>query len=520
MPQYVEFNGDVIEFPDDMSDDEISAVLSKQTGTPEPATPPVQQEAQPTGDVAADPEAAMFANQAPTPESTMPSVMPEPRSGSFVKDLFADFGSANELASQIQKSNPVFNAADRFQSGVAKSMAAPFIGGAQLVGETANLAGADFNTQGMVKAADELLGDSSGVAGKAGEVIGAVLNPLYRAIGNRLGLPASTTGQAIGKGAATGATAAALNPIQSEEYWAQKGLEVAAGGATGGALGAAFGKEVVNSRLAVDKAFKESSAAIQAVKDQGIKFSRAVTFKVDQNIKVAIGADITDGLKNPKLGQVRTALKNFKAKAERTDGDLMVFEELKRDAAAIINNSKAPNEAKKAAYAIRNVVDDLFANVDERSIKSGTKEGIKMLIEGRAASRAAHRANEIQKVMDNAQRAAASRKNLSYPKALAAQLEKLAAKPDEVLLKNFTAEEIKQLRKLSKGGMWDKAEGLLASLSDMRAWLAAAGSAPVTSGSTLVIPVAAAAGKRAANRLAGSVREAGLQGMISDIMAP
>lgn len=75
MPQYVEYNGEVIEFPDDMSDDEIVAVLKAQeaptpeqptTPAPTPApmpTPTPVQPAQEQPDVT-DPEAALVGQEA------------------------------------------------------------------------------------------------------------------------------------------------------------------------------------------------------------------------------------------------------------------------------------------------------------------------------------------------------------------------------------------------------------------------------------------------------------------------
>lgn len=524
-----EINGQEIETDAELTDAQIDEIAKELSGgataaptPPEVSTPSPAAPEAPTAssDAPADPEAALVAPEIKQVAET-PRVTPEPqkeRTGSWIENLFADFKDANKMANQIQENSPLFSNLDRFQSGVAKSMAAPFVGGAQLAGEGLNLAGANLDTQSMVKAADAALGDSSGVAGSAGQVVGSVINPLYRAIGSRLGLKAATTGQALAKGVATGATSAALNPVQSEEYWATKGLEMAAGGAVGGALGAAFGKQVVNSRQMVDKAFKDSSNLIDAAKD--VQFRPVVATKTAQDIGKSVSGAVEGGLKHPDLGTVRTALKNFRIKAANSNGSIMAYEELKRDAAKIINNPKAPAAAKKAAYALRNTVDDLFSTVDDRAVLAGSKEGIKTLIQGREVSRAAHRANIIQEVMDKAQIQAAAKGGTSYPKALQAELQKLAAKPNKVLLKNFSPEEVAELRKLSKGNGYDSLERMLGTLSGHWGALAAVGGAPITAGGSLAVPVAAAVGRKGAEKLGGSVREAGLQGMISNILAP
>ncbi len=358
-----------------------------------------------------------------------------PQESSFLGKLFSGIKSSS-AALKAAGMGQVFDPADRFQSGISKGLAAPFVGGAQLAGEAANLAGAGIDTQSMVKAADEALGDSSGVAGAAGEVAGTLINPLYRAITNRFGLPAKSVAGAGGKGVAVGSLSAALNPTQEEEYWAQKALETGGGAVLGGSLGVAFGKQVLNTRTAVDDAFKNAQASYNSLEELGLKFRPVVATKTTQDITKAVEKEIVGGLRGKDLSKVRGIIRKFRMEAGKSDGSLAAYERLKQQAALLINSAGNNTDQKKAAYIVRNAVENMLSTVDERAVKAGSKEAIAKLKESRGLFRAASRANVIQQVMDEAKKIASAKGGVSYPKALAQQLEKLAL-DDKVLAKNF-----------------------------------------------------------------------------------
>lgn len=442
-----------------------------------------------------------------------------PQESSFLGKLFSGIKSSS-AALKAAGMGQVFDPADRFQSGISKGLAAPFVGGAQLAGEAANLAGAGIDTQSMVKAADEALGDSSGVAGAAGEVAGTLINPLYRAITNRFGLPAKSVAGAGAKGVATGSVSAALNPTQEEEYWAQKALETGGGAVLGGSLGVAFGKQVLNTRTAVDDAFKNAQASYNSLEELGLKFRPVVATKTTQDITKAVEKEIVGGLRGKDLSKVRGIIRKFRMEAGKSDGSLAAYERLKQQAALLINSAGNNTDQKKAAYIVRNAVENMLSTVDERAVKAGSKEAIAKLKESRGLFRAASRANVIQQVMDEAKKIASAKGGVSYPKALAQQLEKLAL-DDKVLAKNFSAKEIAALRKLSKGSKMDTLEGALNTASSLLGYIGSGALAYGTGGvSALAIPVAASVGKRIAARGAGAVREEGLQGMLTNIIAP
>jgi len=442
-----------------------------------------------------------------------------PQESGFLGKLFSGIKSSS-AALKAAGMGQVFDPADRFQSGISKGLAAPFVGGAQLAGEAANLAGAGIDTQSMVKAADEALGDSSGVAGAAGEVAGTLINPLYRAITNRFGLPAKSVAGAGGKGVAVGSLSAALNPTQEEEYWAQKALETGGGAVLGGSLGVAFGKQVLNTRTAVDDAFKNAQTSYKSLEELGLKFRPVVATKTTQDITKAVEKEIVGGLRGKDLSKVRGIIRKFRMEAGKSDGSLAAYERLKQQAALLINSAGNNADQKKAAYIVRNAVENMLSTVDERAVKAGSKEAIAKLKESRGLFRAASRANVIQQVMDEAKKIASAKGGVSYPKALAQQLEKLAL-DDKVLAKNFSAKEIAALRKLSKGSKMDTLEGALNTASSLLGYIGSGALAYGTGGvSVIAIPVAASIGKRIAARGAGAVREEGLQGMLTNIIAP
>ena len=449
----------------------------------------------------------------PTKEAPAPA----PKEESFLSKLFGDFSKANQLVNENQ--SDLSRGMQEFSGGVSKALVRPVVGAAQLGMEGAKLAGVDLgDSNKMVAAAEKGLtsafGETEGYAGQAGEIGGAVINPVNKLFG----LPAKTLGGATVKGTAAGMTQAALNPTQTEDYWVNKAKDVAIGGATGLTLGAAFGKQVSQTRDIVDETFSKSNNLFEAVKGAGLKLRPATAQKMTKSIAARIDEEIPSGLKGRDMAKVRDLIRKFRIDNGKADGGLESFERLRRKAAKLVANAGDNADQREAAYIIRAAVDDVFSNVNKNMIKAGDSAAVEKLLDARGLYRSASRANILQKVLDDAKDAAGTVRGLSYPDALAQKLTKLATSKN--LQYNFTPEEIKMLKKLSKGGGFERTTELLGKLSSLPSLVASGAGALPSGGWSLAVPAGAAVLKEGTKRIASNLREEGVEKMIGGMLAP
>jgi len=440
-----------------------------------------------------------------------------PKEESFLSKLFGDFSKANQLVNENQ--SDLSRGMQEFSGGVSKALVRPVVGAAQLGMEGAKLAGVDLgDSNKMVAAAEKGLtsafGETEGYAGQAGEIGGAIINPVNKLFG----LPAKTLGGAAVKGAAAGMTQAALNPTQTEDYWVNKAKDVAIGGATGLTLGAAFGKQVSQTRDIVDETFSKSNNLFEAVKGAGLKLRPATAQKMTKSIAARIDEEIPSGLKGRDMAKVRDLIRKFRIDNGKADGGLESFERLRRKAAKLVANAGDNADQREAAYIIRAAVDDVFSNVDKKMIKAGDSAAVEKLLDARGLYRSASRANILQKVLDDAKDAAGTVRGLSYPDALAQKLTKLATSKN--LQYNFTPEEIKMLKKLSKGGGFERTTELLGKLSSLPSMVASGAGALPSGGWSLAVPAGAAVLKEGTKRITSNLREEGVEKMIGGMLAP
>jgi len=449
----------------------------------------------------------------PTKEAPAPA----PKEESFLSKLFGDFSKANQLVNENQ--SDLSRGMQEFSGGVSKALVRPVVGAAQLGMEGAKLAGVDLgDSNKMVAAAEKGLtsafGETEGYAGQAGEIGGAIINPVNKLFG----LPAKTLGGAAVKGTAAGVTQAALNPTQTEDYWVNKAKDVAIGGATGLTLGAAFGKQVSQTRDIVDETFSKSNNLFEAVKGAGLKLRPATAQKMTKSIAARIDEEIPSGLKGRDMAKVRDLIRKFRIDNGKADGGLESFERLRRKAAKLVANAGDNADQREAAYIIRAAVDDVFSNVDKKMIKAGDSAAVEKLLDARGLYRSASRANILQKVLDDAKDAAGTVRGLSYPDALAQKLTKLATSKN--LQYNFTPEEIKMLKKLSKGGGFERTTELLGKLSSLPSMVASGAGALPSGGWSLAVPAGAAVLKEGTKRITSNLREEGVEKMIGGMLAP
>ena len=454
----------------------------------------------------------------PKPEEAAPAPAPEPQEEqSFIGRMFSDFNKARQLVSENQ--SDLSRGMQEFSGGVSKGLVKPVVGAVQLGMEGAKAAGLDVgDSNKMVAAAEKgmtaAFGDTSGYAGQAGEITGAIVNPVNKLFG----VPAKTLGGATVKGAAAGMTQAALNPTQTEDYWVNKAQDVAIGGATGFGLGAAFGKQVSQTRDIVNETFSKSNNLFESVKDAGLKLRPSAAQKLTKNIAARVDEEIAAGLKGRDMAKVRAVITKFRIDAGKSEGSIESFERLRRKAAKLVANAGDNADQREAGYIIRAAVDDVFANMSKKMIKAGDPAAVEKLLEARGLYRSASRANVLQKVLDDAKDAASSVSGLSYPDALSQKLTKLATSKN--LHYNFTPDEIKMLKKLSKGGGFEATTRALGTLTSIPSMLASGAGFIPSGGFSLAIPAGAAVLKEGTKRIASNLRQEGVEKMIGGMLAP
>ena len=501
MPQYVEFNGDVIEFPDDMSDDEIAAVLSKQTGTPEPATPPAAapQETPPTQDMAADPEAAMM-QAVETGKTDYAGEVGQQlgltaRAGiKGLGALPAMFGDALNTAVNLMlpedKQLPMVS--DTIGK-LADAVAVPRNEQERVIGAAAETVASVISAGGIKAGVDWLV--SKGINQN-------VATKVAQEMGNKLGQQATA-------GSATAATAQ-----QVTESTDSAGIGLAAGLA----VGLLAGKNPKVASKTAQTVKQEASALYEQAKASNLRFKPVAGKLLDKRIVTALDED-TLPLKGEGMGSVREVMREFRASLKGGEGlGLEQVEKLRRSANNLIANAGGNQNQRSAGYVLRNAVDEFMGNVNGTMIKSGDKEGVKLLVQGRNTFRTASKASVLEDVLDRAKYLSEVDTKLDYGTAVQREITKLMKK-EKLLKANFTQAEINRLKSLSKGGKGlESFIKLVGGTVGLAGKTAAFVGAPSTGGLSLVGYGAGKGVQAGAQSVAASARSRGIQNEVNRIL--
>ena len=481
MPKYVEFNGNVIEFPDNMPDDEIAAVLSQQAAQP---TPEAKQPAS-----AEQPKEESFGSQ--LAHQAGMTVRAGIKGAGQMAALFGDaLNSAINLALPKDKQLPMLS--DTVNK-LADAVAVPANEQERVLDAAASTVAGVIANGGIKAGVDWLIskGVNSTVATKAAQELGKNL------------------GQQATAGAATAATAQQVTESTDSPLL---------GLAAGTAVGLITGKAPAAARKTADEAFQSANALYEKAKAAGLTFKPVAGRKLTVDIANALD-DSTLPLKGEGMGSVREVLRSFKSTFNDPDGvSLSAVEKLRRDANNLISNAGGNQNQRSAAYVIRNAVDDFMGNVNSNLIQKGDKAGIELLVAGRSTFRTAARANVLEDVLSAAKYKAEIDPNVDFAKALQKEVTALMRK-EKLLKANFTAEEIERLKSISKGGkgleMLLKGVGTMTGLAGKGAALV---NAPTTGGASLLGYLGARGVENAAKKAGAAVRQRGIEDEISRIL--
>lgn len=471
MPKYVEFNGNVIEFPDNLPDDEIAAVLSQQ------AAPAEQPKKEGLG--------SQLMHQAGM------TVRAGIKGAGQMASLFGDaLNSAINLALPKDKQLPMMSATI---NKLADAVAVPANEQERVLDAAATTVAGVIANGGIKAGVDWLVskGVNSTVATKAAQELGKNL------------------GQQATAGAATAATAQQVTESTDSPLL---------GLAAGTAVGVITGKAPAAARKTAQEAFDAANVLYEKAKASGLTFKAAAGRDLTKSI-VETMKDNTLSLSGSDMSQVRASLRNFRSTFNTPEGiKITDVEKLRRDANNLISNAGGNQNQRAAGYAIRNAIDEFMGNVDSTLIKSGDKEGIKLLVEGRGTFRTASRASILEDVLSAAKYKAEINPNTDFPKTIQKEITALLRK-EKLLKANFTEEEIARLKDVAKGGkgleMLLKGVGLGTGLAGKAAALV---NAPTTGGASLLGYLGAKGVEMAAQKAGAAARQRGIEDEISRIL--
>lgn len=470
--------------------------------TPTPEEPPatvVPQEAPPTQDMADDPEAAMMqaveTGQTDYAGEVGQQLGLTARAGiKGLTALPAMFGDALNTAVNLMlpedKQLPMVS--DTIGK-LADAVAVPRNEQERVIGAAAETVASVISVGGIKAGVDWLVskGINQNVATKVAQEMGSKL------------------GQQSTAGAATATTAQ-----QVTESTDSAGLGLAAGLA----VGLLAGKNPKVAAKTAQMVKQEANALYEQAKAANVRLKPVAGKLLDRRIVTALNDD-TLPLKGEGMGSVREVLRTFRASFGNKDGiSLEQVEKLRKDANNLIANAGGNQNQRSAGYILRNAVDEFMGSVRSPMVKSGDKEGIKLLIQGRQTFRTASKASVLEDVLDRARHISEVDTNIDYAKAVQREMTKLMKK-EKLLKANFTPAEIGRLKSISKGGrgleMFIKGVGGFVGVAGRGAALVGV---PSTGGASLVGYGAAKGVEAGARAAAGSARTRGIEREVGRII--
>ena len=473
MAQYVQVGNDVIEFPDNMTDADISAALSKAN---QPAMPvPAKEEPSMLSKLGR--QAGLATRAGITGLTSVPAAM-------------ADFlaGGVN-LATGAQTMKP----------------------SSQGLQELMTYAGLPVAETGMERAAQAGMGAMTGTGAQAAlaKQAGGMLAPLAANLSKQLPV--------------AGVAGAASQPV-AEETFALTGSPIAAtiaGMATGAVVGGATGR-------GVDKLTGKPSAPPVTLEDIKQRSQRAYTSMEQQGITVkpmaalSMVRNIRNSLDNagfipndPGTQRINALVDNYEAIIGNQRVPFTTLEKM-RSMATTLKSSGSPDERRLAGIVVSGI-DNKLSSLSGRDIMSGTG-GVDKAVESVMSARKDWRTMSKAAVLDDVLNVAEVKQlnpNASESELIRKGLINLANSKSKMSL--FSKTEQNAIKAVAKGGVTDPLLSLAAKFNPQRSQLVAGASlaGAVSNPLAAVVPTVGFT----ADKLQNYLRAAQTKGLISNILS-
>lgn len=478
MPQYIEFNGETVEFPDNMSDAQIAAALKgKPTTTP-----------------------------APAPQRTVG------------QDLTRQLGLTGRAIVE-GASAPVNAVAD-------------FLSGAYNVG--ANLLGSESRMPSMSQAQSQALtklgvptpetGLERAVQAGTQAMVGT---GSQAAIAKPLGQAAAPLTQGMAKQLPISGAAGMASQATAEKTKAETDSDLGAtvmgmlagtiaGGATGKAIG---GAEKMGAKpspvLTIDDVKQRAQRSYTAMEDQGVYVKpKSVLDMLNSTEQSLVNANF-----NPKMDAHKPVAQLLEQLRDMTGTQRVSFTKLEqmRSAATDLKNATDPATRKFAGQVVTKIDDYLstLGSGDVIAAKGDVGKAVESVQNARKDWRNLSRASILEDALNVAEAKAIDPK-ASEGELIRRQLINLAADKDK--MKAFSTREQNAIKSVAAGGTTDPLLSLIARFNPQRSQLTAG----AIGAGALTNPVAAggtAAAGFTADKLQSLLRRKQTEGLISNLLS-
>jgi len=470
MAQYVQVGKDVIEFPDNMSDAEIGAALSKAN---QPVTP-VSPKEEPSMLSKLGRQAGLATRAGITGLTSVPAAM-------------ADFlaGGVN-LATGSQTMKPS-------SQGLQELMTA---------------AGLPVAETGMERAAQAGMGAMTGTGAQAvlAKQIGGVVAPLAANLSKQI--PAAGVSGALSQPVAEEALSLTDSPLAATIAGMAAGAVV--GGATGRGIDKATGKP--NAPITLGDIKQRSQRAYTQMEQQGITVKPTSALSMVKDIRS--GLDDAGFIQNdPGTQRINALVDNYEQIIGTQRVPFTTLEKM-RSMATTLKSSGSPDERRLAGIVVSGI-DKKLSSLSGRDIMSGTG-GVDKAVESVMNARKDWRTMSKAAVLDDVLNVAEVKQlnpNASESELIRKGLINLATNKSKMSL--FSEAEQNAIKSVAKGGVTDPLLSLAAKFNPQRSQLVAGASlaGAVNNPLAAAVPVAGFA----ADKLQSALRQRAMSRLMSDV---
>lgn len=500
MAKYVEFKGDVVEFPDSMSDDDIASVLSKQSAPTKKEAAPKQEESMGSEILR---QVGLTARGALSGISSLPAMAGDVIN-TGINAMLPEGVAPLQMPSQVIQKGMTAAGLPEPKNQLERAVQAG-VGAMTGVGTEAALVKAAGTPQALAPLTQNI-GTQVAAAGAAA--------PVAQAVGETVGEVTESPVAALAAGLATGIIAGgtvnkiaqATSRINTGALKGQSPVEAA-----GTILKQTQGEKPVT----IEQVKQQATDAYDRVKNAGIDVKPLSAQGIIKNIQTSLD----EGFQfNPELSGHSDVAKTI-ARAQKIIGDKRIsFSELDKVRKSFLDltQSKDATTRALASNAVK-TFDESLASLDTPDIMTGkelTKTALADLAEARNKWRTAAKAQVLQDILDVSELKATNPK-ASENDLIRDNITKLLA--NKTKRKVFSSNEQDALKAVINSGTSDTVLSLIANLNPMRSrfMTIASGIGGVAGGVTGIVPGAVGLG---ADVLQSNIRRNQLQNTVSGML--